>query len=77
MQKNGVETLHGDRYALEKKKTFAFFAAGWTDVTAKGIEKVNGRAVKNACIFNSNLLEKIWLRQHLIFADFPYCCQLS
>ena len=55
--------------ALKKKKTFAFFAAGWTDATANGIEKVNGRAVKNASIFNSNRLEKIGLRQHWIFAD--------
>jgi len=35
VQKNGVETLHDNRNALEKKKTFAIFAAGWTDATAK------------------------------------------
>ena len=46
-------------YALKKKKTFAFFAAGWTDAMAKGIEKVNGRAVKNAGIFNRHWLEKV------------------
>ena len=37
MQKDGVETLHGDRNALKKKKTFAFFATRWTDAKAKGI----------------------------------------
>jgi len=54
-----------------------FFAAEWTDATAKGIEQDNGRAVKNASIFNRNWLQKIWLRQHWIFSDFPYCCLLS
>jgi len=48
--KNGVETLHGNRNALEKIQTFAFFATGLTDATAKGIKKVNGRVVKNASI---------------------------
>jgi len=37
--------------------TFTFFAARRTDATAKGIEKVNGRAIKNVGIFNSNWLE--------------------
>jgi len=31
VQKNGVETLHDNRNVLGKKKTFAFFAAGWID----------------------------------------------
>ena len=44
MLKNGVETLLGDRNALEKEKTFAFFAARRTDATIKGIEKNNGKA---------------------------------
>ena len=36
--------------------------------------KSMARAVKNAGIFNRNWLEKIWLQQHWIFSDFPYCC---
>ena len=38
-----------------KEKTFAFFAAGWTDAMAKGNDKDNGRAVKNDNIFKNNL----------------------
>ena len=50
---------------VEKKKTFAFFAAIDKLMLRpmKGIEKNNGGAVKNASIFNSNWLEKIRLQQ--------------
>jgi len=45
--------------------------------TINDIGKVNGRAVQNARIFNSNLLKKIRLRQYGLFADVRYCYQLS
>ena len=51
--KNGVETLHGDRNALENKKKFAFFAARGTDATAKGIEKINNNN-------NNNNKDRCW-----------------
>jgi len=44
--------MYGERDSLKGKKTFTLVAIGRSDVTAKGIEKVN------AGIFNSNWLEK-------------------
>ena len=61
----------------KRKRLSRSFAARWTDAMAKGIEKDNGRTVKNAGIFNSTCLEEIWLRQDWIFVDFSFCCLLS
>jgi len=56
--------LHDDRDALKEKKTHGLRCSR-CDVTAKGIEKVIGTAVKNARIFNSNLLENIKIETRL------------
>jgi hypothetical protein len=66
VRNNGVETSHGNRNALQKKKIFAFFTAGLNDAMAKGIEKIDGRAT--AINFN------LFLCKIIIFGnvDFAY-----